>query len=763
MSAAYTAEEIADAIHGQESGGAADARTSVTGASGGWQIEPATFRQYAQPGESISNPADNEAVGRRIIASHYDKFGGDPGRIATAYFSGPGNVAPEGSATPYLKDRSDPTGKTVSSYVSDVLSRLPARQVAAVTPGSPPPQSDTETRIALARQAGFSHDEIAGAMSERIAAASAAGFSKAEITAALGPKISGYLYPQGGIPTRASSPSFFDKPAANTYDYFSSTMADAFDSAFQSLKKSATTASGMDLLDPATQARIKSEGAWGPVKQVYDQFVASGHLPVDAFNMAFAGLNGAINAVYTKPVAGGLEALGAPKEYAEAFANASLLAVMPEAGEAKLSAIAAEAAPPVNDVIDARVALANTGGNKIPVADSGHITQNVMAEYAKTGEAPASMVRRAQQDPELLARMQAKNPPAPIETSDIENAARRVDPETFQSYDRVTAQIDRMKGALSDYQDARMNSPEGLALQKEINDLTLKQEGRTDAEDQQLEAATEKFETFLKTNPPEVEALRDQLAAANTQLRGLLPDMANAYKEASRHVTQPEPFTTTPGAIAGEHEAEVAQLNREAAQGAQPPGHVITYGGIRPVEGTGETVPYGLSQNVAARAVEERLTETLGNTPMRKKVNFAEQGDRAAAIDYQTLQEIASGRRELPKDLLANAAFTAAETAATIRGDTAAIENLVHSPLALETTTKAQDLGILATRGPISPIEAIKGVQKARAADMARQGKALTPENATANVKSWAGVKEATASKQSVWEKFAQSLPECPE
>lgn len=114
---------VAEAIHAQESGGAANARTSVTGATGGWQIQPTTFSQYAQAGERIDNPQDNEAVGRRIIADYQARWPNDPARVAVAYFSGPGNVAPVGSPTPYLRDSADPTGKTTSSYVADVVRR----------------------------------------------------------------------------------------------------------------------------------------------------------------------------------------------------------------------------------------------------------------------------------------------------------------------------------------------------------------------------------------------------------------------------------------------------------------------------------------------------------------------------------------------------------------------------------------------------------------------------------------------------------------
>ena len=119
-----TPDQIGGAIHQQESGGAAVAPTSVAGAQGGWQIEPATFTQYAKPGEDIAKPADNEAVGKRIVADYAARYNNDAGRVAVAYFSGPGNVAPPGSPTPWIRDAADATGKTTSGYVTDVLNRI---------------------------------------------------------------------------------------------------------------------------------------------------------------------------------------------------------------------------------------------------------------------------------------------------------------------------------------------------------------------------------------------------------------------------------------------------------------------------------------------------------------------------------------------------------------------------------------------------------------------------------------------------------------
>ncbi|HDR9497588.1 TPA: hypothetical protein QDC06_000790 [Burkholderia cepacia] len=95
-----------------------------------FQIQQTTFNRFAQPGESWNNVADRNAVAQRMLTKFNQDYGGDLGRIATAYFSGEGNVAPAGSATPYLKNVSDSNGKSVASYVSDIVRR------AAAAPGT---------------------------------------------------------------------------------------------------------------------------------------------------------------------------------------------------------------------------------------------------------------------------------------------------------------------------------------------------------------------------------------------------------------------------------------------------------------------------------------------------------------------------------------------------------------------------------------------------------------------------------------------------
>lgn len=114
---------VINAIYGQESGAGTNARTSTDGAQGGMQIIPATFQRYAKAGERIDNPEDNMRVGVRIIKDLANKFGNDPAKIATGYFSGDGNVNP-GQGSAWKNDHADGNGKRVSGYVADVLQRV---------------------------------------------------------------------------------------------------------------------------------------------------------------------------------------------------------------------------------------------------------------------------------------------------------------------------------------------------------------------------------------------------------------------------------------------------------------------------------------------------------------------------------------------------------------------------------------------------------------------------------------------------------------
>jgi hypothetical protein len=124
-----TKDAMSRATIGGESGGQhtnpdGTLKVSVDNAQGIGQITPGTFAQFAKPGESIVNKADNARVSRRITDYYMDKYNGDWARTAVAYFSGPGNVSPPGSPIPWVIDKEDGNHTKVSTYVADKAQRL---------------------------------------------------------------------------------------------------------------------------------------------------------------------------------------------------------------------------------------------------------------------------------------------------------------------------------------------------------------------------------------------------------------------------------------------------------------------------------------------------------------------------------------------------------------------------------------------------------------------------------------------------------------
>jgi hypothetical protein len=117
-----TAADVSHAILHHESGNNPNVRTSPQGAVGIGQILPATAAPYTLPGENLHNPADNLAIHNRIIADYMRRYNGDPARVAVAYFSGPGNVAPPGSPTPWISNKGD-VNQRVSQYVADTVGK----------------------------------------------------------------------------------------------------------------------------------------------------------------------------------------------------------------------------------------------------------------------------------------------------------------------------------------------------------------------------------------------------------------------------------------------------------------------------------------------------------------------------------------------------------------------------------------------------------------------------------------------------------------
>lgn len=122
-------DDFVRAIEGGEAvpDGKGGFKTSVQGARGPRQMMPATFKQYAKPGESIDNPEDNRAVSDRFIYALWKQHGGDARKMAAAYFSG----RPD-----YTSLKTDAYGTTVREYVGNVIKRLnPVQQAQASETG----------------------------------------------------------------------------------------------------------------------------------------------------------------------------------------------------------------------------------------------------------------------------------------------------------------------------------------------------------------------------------------------------------------------------------------------------------------------------------------------------------------------------------------------------------------------------------------------------------------------------------------------------
>lgn len=116
-----TPSSVSAALTGTEASG--PNATSPKGARGTSQIMEGTFNQYALPGESFNREADRIRVSNRVVDDLWKKYPNDPQRVAVGYFSGPGNIAPPGSQTPWVNDTND-GNMNVSQYVQRFNQKL---------------------------------------------------------------------------------------------------------------------------------------------------------------------------------------------------------------------------------------------------------------------------------------------------------------------------------------------------------------------------------------------------------------------------------------------------------------------------------------------------------------------------------------------------------------------------------------------------------------------------------------------------------------
>jgi hypothetical protein len=142
-------------IHGQESGGGKNTKTSNRGAIGGMQILPDTFKSVADAGMDIKDPVDNARAGIRYAMQGYQAAQGNPTLAAAYYYGGPSGLekAKKGVAVSDPKNPNNPNtleyGKSIAKRMTDLLP-IGSAQAAETTPknkmglGSLPAAQETD-------------------------------------------------------------------------------------------------------------------------------------------------------------------------------------------------------------------------------------------------------------------------------------------------------------------------------------------------------------------------------------------------------------------------------------------------------------------------------------------------------------------------------------------------------------------------------------------------------------------------------------------
>ena len=182
-------------------------------------------------------------------------------------------------------------------------------------------------------------------------------------------------------------------------------------------------------------------------------------------------------------------------------------------------------------------------------------------------------------------------------------------------------------------------------------------------------------------------------------------------------------------------------------------------GKLGAVESQGPMHTRGLSAGVEQKAIEHKLTKSLGDLPEYKQVNMKDQAKFSSellALDPNKAIKIALGRVDPPSHILPESVFTAVENRALEQGDIGLIKQLAHSSRATQATVMGQRIRALAERNPDSAVGAIRQVasKRARAAEK-KLGKSVDEALKETAGKIKAEIKKPTRQD---WESFIKEL-----
>jgi len=182
-------------------------------------------------------------------------------------------------------------------------------------------------------------------------------------------------------------------------------------------------------------------------------------------------------------------------------------------------------------------------------------------------------------------------------------------------------------------------------------------------------------------------------------------------------------------------------------------------GKLGAVESQGPTHTRGLSAGVEQKAIEHKLTKSLGDLPEYKQVNMKDQAKFSSellALDPNKAIKIALGRVDPPSHILPESVFTAVENRALEQGDIGLIKQLAHSSRATQATVMGQRIRALAERNPDSAVGAIRQVASKRARAVEKKlGKSVDEALKETVGKIKAEIKRPTRQD---WESFIKEL-----
>lgn len=144
---------------------------------------------------------------------------------------------------------------------------------------------------------------------------------------------------------------------------------------------------------------------------------------------------------------------------------------------------------------------------------------------------------------------------------------------------------------------------------------------------------------------------------------------------------------------------------------------VITERPIQQPIGKGETKVSRLALKVEAKAIEKKLTDSLGDLPEFRQVNMKSQGEMASNLvnkDLQKAIDIALGKKTPPANLLPESVYVAVENKAIAEGNLDLIRQLAISVRTTEATAMGQRIRALAERNNNSPVSIISDIVKTR-------------------------------------------------